>query len=352
MPMKRKPILYLIYFIILIAGFVTIILVNPLIKQNSNTDSGEVSEISNPSVNNEENKSESYASDLILHMPNRITLTKGEKIKLLDGFYSTIPQSKANEVEIKFVPYYSSDITKISFANNEIVASKTGFYKLEFSIPSSSKNSLVKSVVFEVVEANNDISKNNINMIETSNYSLSNLFNISNKTATLNISTDDLLDYDASTKTFLAKSHGQTTIKTSFVENHVEYDYYFSFNIKEKFDCEIKLTSPISATYDEENQTITSNINPTYSFKITAQYFDPTTNDFMMQPPELFIAVSEENIVSIAISDRISVTLDYTFPSNKIQKKEVVITIYSTLQDYSAEPLEVTVIFMNQNYEG
>ncbi|MBR6778781.1 MAG: hypothetical protein IKM43_01340 [Clostridia bacterium] len=229
MSKKVSFFVYALVSIIVLAGALVLLNKDRIFLHNDNqTQTGQLSD----------NQTEVYATKLLLNCPREITITKNNQVELLSGFLTVEPESLKNDVSIEITRKGSGDANSLTFLNNKLLASDTGFYYVKFSLPKSQTLYLTETLVVNVVNTNDFISINKTTFIQNETITFYELFNISdtsdNKNVTIN--NDNLI---FNNNIFTASKVGNSQIFIELLYNYLKYNFNFYILINPLPDYEI-----------------------------------------------------------------------------------------------------------------
>jgi len=169
-----------------------------------------------------------YATNLFINCPREITVQVGNEVKLSEGFLTIEPSNTTKKVSIEVSSKVGNE-TGISFNNNTILATDTGFYYIKFSIPKSDKYFVYDTLVVHAVEQTDHILQTTTSAYEKETFGLNEIFNINSSFNISNIVTSNNINY--SENRFEFRNVGTGEINVTLTLGYVSYNYKFIVTI-------------------------------------------------------------------------------------------------------------------------
>ena len=215
--MKKSKWLYGIFSIVVIVALAIVLIF--------------VNKDDNKNNNNPNESIETYATTLIVDLPQTIKIAVGSQVKFNNDYLTIEPSSVSNKLSINIEA--DQNITNgIIFENNLLIANEIGTYTITFSVPKSKLTNFTKSIKIEVVskDQNAHLTQIKKSIIIGKAENISNLFEIT-VGSTFTLTTDSKLTY--SNNEILANDFGDCSLEFSFIENNLEYLYCFNLTVKQ-----------------------------------------------------------------------------------------------------------------------
>lgn len=210
--------IFSIFIVIVLVGLSTF-----LVLRNKNEDEDQ----------NNDPLEEIYATAYTFNIPDTINILVGSKVLLKEGYLTITPANILKDVTHEITSKNNGNILGIRFNGTILEAIEEGNYTIKFKIPKSSTTYFTKNI--NIVVYNNQLnshvqqSSNSIIINETLN--LDYLF-VVRENLNHTIETDSRILY--SNKSIKALSVGLSTIKFTFAEDFVLYEYTFQILVKEE----------------------------------------------------------------------------------------------------------------------
>ena len=188
-------------------------------------------------VNNDENPTNEplpkederiYATNVFLNCPRELTITVGKSVKLSDGYLTIEPANTTEKLEIG-ISSKVGNADGITFTNNTILATDTGFYYIKFSVPKSENYDAYDTLVIHAVELNQGIEQIKNSAFEQETFNINEMFDINPIYSVSSVQTSSNIEF--SNNEFKFNSVGSANINITLTLGLVTYNYDFVFTI-------------------------------------------------------------------------------------------------------------------------
>lgn len=288
--MKKKFFLFFIYVALIIATLSAFI----VLRVHSNkidTQSQNVDQINNPNSNNDnstnqtgtgegnDNSGESedqivYAKNLTINASKTIQMRVGEHVKLLDGFLTVEPAEMLSEVEVSVRGRYTYLDDGISFSNNIITGNTLGQYDLIFKVKKSATTYAEDKIVVIVEQVNAPIELATDTLVRTNNYTVNEIFNLTDTTFTPSFQFDVGLNYNFETQMLQPNAVGEFNVFVFLKKSYYEYQYTFKINVRMEniYSIVISTYPAVCTNVQEENSNAICHVNFIEDLRLTFVY--------------------------------------------------------------------------------
>ena len=240
---KRSSWIFVLFSILIIAGVGSCLIFWPKNdKEHVKPDNDIVQDDNNASDNNQDNtndedndkigEEETFATSLVVNLPNSINILIGTEVKLLSGYIQVQPSGMINNVSTTIVPKYQSPSNGLKFEDTYLKANAVGTYSLILSVDKSANEQIRKTITVSVYDDKNDahvIQKCNV-IIKNVKTDINDLFifNANN----FEIDADNSIVYEDGKLNGIAT--GTSVVDVSVTESYLQYIYQFNVKIKEQ----------------------------------------------------------------------------------------------------------------------
>lgn len=169
-----------------------------------------------------------YATNVFLNCPREITIQVGTKVELLEGFLTIQPNNITVDLEIEISSKVNNE-DGITFENNTIFATDTGFYYIKFTVPKSNTQNIYDTLVVHAIEHTQEITQIKTEVYENDTFNLNEIFNISSSLTIQDLTTSNNMSYEDNKLKFNAIGDGEVNITLSL--DYVLYNYSFNITI-------------------------------------------------------------------------------------------------------------------------